>query len=144
MDKYRKTEVIRPRTILTASFVPTDPIFCLAYDNMTLLLDYTRGKAGGAVSWYIEYRTEDDGEWHRNTIYDAGVVAVNNDTESSVQREQFEYGATSKDREQIVFGPLSIVQFAKHVRFAFAETGESADPGTCRAQLVLTRNKQPM
>lgn len=146
MGKYRESEIVRASAVLDAVGVyrATDPVLCLEYDNWTLVLDYQRGLGGGAVSFYVEYRFEDTGEWYRSTIYDGGAVAANSDTASAIQRETFAYGATGAARESVVFGPHSIVQFAKYIRFAFAESGQVGAPGTCRAQLVLTRNKQKM
>lgn len=146
MGKYRESEIVRASAALPAAgaYGVTDPIYCLEFDNWTLVLDYQRGLGGGAVTFYVEYRFEDTGEWYRSTIYDGGAVAANADTASTIQRETFAYGATGAARESVIFGPHSIVQFAKHIRFGFAESGQVGSPGTCRAQLVLTRNKQKM
>lgn len=141
-DKYRKIEEIRETATLTTSAVLTDEIYCLEYDFFTLLIDYERAAADGAVSFYFEFSLDGD-DWYRNSIYDGGTVTVNADTESNVQREEITYGGTAAAQEFFVYGPIQINQFAKYMRVAFYESGaEQQSEGDCGAQLVLTRRKQ--
>jgi hypothetical protein len=142
-DEFRKIVDARDTDTLEAAgaFDVSESIPCLEYDYYTLLIDYERGAAGGAVTWKVEFSL-DGTSWYQSSIYDGGAVAVNTDTSSNVQREEFIYGATAAGQEFFPFGPVEIDQFAKWMRVSFAESGEVGSPGECGAKVVLTRRKQ--
>lgn len=142
-DVYRKTEYIRRTGALSASgaYSVSEPVLCLEYDYFTLLIDYERQDAAGAVTFYIELSL-DKATWYRSTIFDGGAVSANSDTTSNIQREAITYGGTDAVQEFFVYGAVEIDQFAKYIRVAFAESGAVSDPGDCGATLVLTRRKQ--
>lgn len=145
MDEYRKTERIRTAAILTNLYVTTGDIYCLPYDNFTLLLEYGRGAVDGAVSFYPEFSlTGGVSDWWRMGALEQDDITVNTNADVAIQRAIYEYGGTANTYERVVFGPYSLNQFAKYIRFAFTETGNVGSPGTCGAFLVLTRNKQKM
>lgn len=143
-DVYRKIEEIRASVVLQAAgaFDPSPvSVLCLEYDFYTLLIDYERGDAAGAVTFYIEFSL-DGTTWYRSSIYDGGAVAVNADTASNIQRETVTYGGTAAAQEFFVYGPIEVDQFAKYMRVLFAESGAIGKPGTCGATLLLSRRKQ--
>lgn len=142
-DKFRKISEIRETNTLEAAgaFDTPESVLCLEYDFFTLLIDYERGAAGGAVTWVTEFSL-DGTVWYQSSIYDGGAVAINSDTESNVQREEVTYGGTAAAQEFFVYGPIEIDQFAKYMRVSFAESGQVGNPGECGATLVLSRRKQ--
>lgn len=141
-DEYRKIVEVRETDTLTVTAVTTDSVPCLEYDFYTLLIDYERADAAGAVSFYAEYSL-DGTVWYQNSIYDGGTVSVNADTESNIQREEITYGGTAAEQEFVVYGPVQLNQFAKYIRFGFYESGAAEQSeGECGASLVLTRRKQ--
>jgi hypothetical protein len=141
-DEYRKIVDVRDLDTLTVSAVESDSVPCLEYDFFTLLVDYERADAAGAVSFYFEFSL-DETDWYQNTIYDGGTVTVNTDTESNIQREEITYGGVANEQEFFVYGPIEIDQFAKYMRVAFYESGAAEQSeGDCGAKLVLTRRKQ--
>ena len=143
-DVFRKIEEARETATLTGSYVASDAILCLEYDFYTLLIDYERAVADGAVTWKVEFSIEDTPtNWYQSSIYDAGAVAVNTDTESNVQREEFTYGGTANAQEFFVYGPIEVDQFAKYMRVSVYESGgDQGEEGDCGVKVVLTRRKQ--
>jgi hypothetical protein len=145
MDAYRKSGLIRTSAILTNLYVTTESIHCLPYDYFTLLLEYGRGAADGAVSFYPEFSlTGGVSDWWRMGALEQDDIVVNTNADVMLQRAIYEYGGTANTHERVVFGPFPINQFAKFIRFAFTETGNVGSPGICGAYLVLTRGKQKM
>lgn len=141
-DEFRKIVDARDTDTLTKSYVASDPITCLEYDFYTLLIDYQRASAAGAVTWMVEYSL-DNSVWYQSSIYDGDTVTVNTDTNSSAQREEFTYGGTANEQEYFVFGPIELDQFAKYMRVSVKEGGgEQALDGECGVKIVLTRRKQ--
>lgn len=142
-DVFRKIETARATATLTTSYVASDAIFCRDFDYYTLLIDYLRASVGGGVQWKVEFSL-DGTTWYQSAIYDGGTVAVNNDTESAVQREEFVYGSTGAAAERFPYGPIELNQFATYMRVSVVEAGEQVDPGDCGVNVVLTRRKQKM
>jgi hypothetical protein len=141
-DQYRKIVEARDTDTLSLVAEVSDSIFCLEYDFYTLLIDYERAVADGAVTWNVEFSL-DGTDWYQSSVYDAGAVAVNSDTTSNVQREEFTYGGTAAAQEFFPFGPIEIDQFAKYMRFSVWESGgEQGEEGDCGVKVVLTRRKQ--
>jgi len=141
-DVFRKIIDARDTATLTQDLVYSTAFLCLEYDFYTLLIDYERSVAGGAVTWVVEFSL-DNANWYQTSIYDAGAVAANSDTASVVQREEFAYGGTANEPERFVFGPIEIDQFAKWMRIAVAESGGGEqEEGDCGVKVVLTRRKQ--
>lgn len=141
-DEFRKIVEARETDTLTLSYVASDSIACLEYDYYTLLIDYERIVADGAVTWKVEFSL-DGTDWYQSSIYDGGAVAVNSDTESNVQREEFTYGGTADEQEFFPFGPVEIDQFAKWMRVSVMEGGgDQGEEGECGVKVVLTRRKQ--
>jgi len=141
MDEYRKIVNARDTATLTQAYVASDAFLCLEYDFYTLLIDYKRAGAGGAVSWKVEFSLDGD-DWYQSSVYDSGAVASGSDTTSAVQREEFEYGGTANEAEYFPFGPIEIDQFAKWMRISVMESGEQVSEGDCGVKVVLTRRKQ--
>ena len=143
-DEFRKIVDVRDTDTLTLLYVASDAFLCLEYDFYTLLIDYQRvdDVADGAVTWKVEFSL-DGTDWYQSSIYDGGAVAVNSDTESNVQREEFTYGGTANEQEFFVYGPIEIDQFAKWMRVSVMEGGGGqGEEGDCGVKAVLTRRKQ--
>lgn len=141
-DEFRKIVEARATATLTTSYVASDSIYCLEYDFLTLLVDYTRAIAGGSVVFKLEFSL-DGTVWYQTSIYDSGAVAVNVDTTSTIQREEFEYGATGAAQELFLYGPIEIDQFAKYLRISVMENGGGlGNEGDCGVTVMLTRRKQ--
>jgi len=141
-DEFRKIVDARDTATLTLSYVASDPIYCLEYDFYALLIDYERTVAAGAVTWKVEF-TLDGTDWYQSSIYDGGVVTVNLDTESNVQREEITYGGVANEQEFFVYGPIEIDQFAKWMRVSVMEGGgDQGEEGDCGVKAVLSRRKQ--
>lgn len=140
-DVFRKIVDARDTAVLTTAYVASNAILCLEYDFYTLLIDYERTAAGGAVLWKVEFSL-DKTNWYQSSVYDAGAVASGSDTTSGVQREEFEYGGTANAAELFPFGPIEIDQFAKWMRVSVMEGGEQVDAGKCGVKVVLSRRKQ--
>ena len=68
-------------------------------------------------------------DWYQSALYEAGNLAVNNDTDSAIQREQITYGATGGNPEQFVYGPIAIQGNIERMRISVAEVGDTNNPG---------------
>ena len=143
-DEFRKIVDVRDTATLTQAYVVSDGFLCLEYDFFTLLIDYERAVAAGAVTFKVEYSL-DNTIWYQGSIYKGGGVAVNADTVSNIQREEMVYGGTAAAQEFIPYGPIEIDQFAKYMRISAMESGGGAgEEGDCGIKCVLTRRKQGM
>ena len=104
-------------------------------DVLVLYVTYTRGAVGGAVSVRPEYspRSADAAgveDWFRQTIYSPGAVALNADTTSITQHEDFQYGSLGATAENFVY-TLQLGGAVERVRVACAESGVVGNPGSC-------------
>jgi len=143
-DEFRKIVDVRDTATLTLDYVTSDSFLCLEYDFFTLLIDYERAVAAGAVTFKVEYSL-DDTIWYQGTLYKDGGVVVNNDTESNIQREEITYGGTANEQEFFTSGVVEIDQFAKYMRISVMESGGGqGEEGDCGIKCVLTRRKQKM
>lgn len=108
-------------------------------DYAVIACAYTRGAAGGAYEiapWVsLEYT---GANWARTTIYDAGAVAINTDTTSSLQREGLEYGATAAGIEAITYGPIALHGAVERMMIPARETGVVGTPGSLAIYVYLS------
>ena len=106
---------------------------CQGFRTVTLYMTYTEGEqaADGAFAFRLEVSPTYNGvAWFLGSLYSANAVVTGADTESDVQRESVEYGATGAAAELFTFGPIEIDPAAELVRFPAHETGIVGTPGT--------------
>lgn len=100
-------------------------------DHALIQCAYQRGAANGAFEIAVWVSPDSSGaNWAQTTIYDAGAVAINTDTTSSIQREGIEYGAVGAGVEAVVYGPLHLAGAVERMYIAARETGVVGTPGT--------------
>jgi hypothetical protein len=108
-------------------------------DHALIVCAYLRGAAGGAYEIAVWTSTVSSGaSWARTSIYDAGAVAINTDTTSSLQAEGIEYGATSANLEAVTYGPLALNGAVERMYIAARETGVVGTPGQLSITVFLT------
>lgn len=141
---YANPVVLRASAVLAAAgawdAAPTESPSAFV-DDLTLYFTYTQGGQNpGAFDWQLEVSAyavaalvpAGASEWVTESVYDAGVVAVNTDTQSRVQREYQTYGATAAGAEDFVFGPIVLNGTVERIRVRARESadGDVANPGT--------------
>ena len=108
-------------------------------DYATIHCAYTRGAAGGAYEIAVWVSPASTGaDWARATIYDPGVVAVNNDTTSNLQAEGLEVGAVGAGLEAIAYGPVHLAGAVERLMIPARETGVVGTPGTLSIYVFLS------
>jgi hypothetical protein len=118
---------------------------CAGFNSITLGFTYTRGAAGGAFDWQIEYSQYSlaalvpagASEWVTEAIYAAGAVAAGADTTSLVQRELQSYQATGAAAEDFLYGPIEIDGTVERIRILARESGVVLTPGTLQIQATF-------
>jgi len=113
--------------------------FTSGMDYARIVCTYTRGAAGGAFEMAIQTNGFSTGTaWERTTLYDPAAVALNTDSQSNIQREGLEYGATAAAAESVTYGPLALLGTVEQMRIAARETGVVGTPGILAIQVFLT------
>ena len=104
---------------------------CGSFKNVTLHFRYTRGAANGAFGFRADTCPDYLGVlWNQMTLYSALGVVTNADTQSDLQRESIEYGATAAAVEGFVYGPIELGGNVELIRIGAHETGVIGTPGT--------------
>ena len=107
-------------------------------DYALIVCAYLRGAAGGAFEIAPYISTESSGaSWARTSIYDAGAVAINTDTTSSIQAEGLEYGAVGAGLEAVTYGPIPLHGTVERMIIPARETGVVGTPGQLSISVVL-------
>jgi len=110
----------------------------MGWTELTLLCAYTRGAAGGAVQFKIEFSYDDAPTvFYQTTLYQSGALAAEADAHSSLQREDFTYTSTAAAIERWPYH-LEIPSNVKTLRLAAREVGVTATPGTFAVNAMLS------
>lgn len=120
---------------------PTE-LYCPRMDDVMLYLEYTRGAAGGAFDFQIEYSpfsVDRAGiqNWFSMSLYDPGVVAAGVDTQSQEQREFINYQSTGAALEAFIYGPVHLQGVVERIRIRARETANDQDPGTLKITTIF-------
>lgn len=106
---------------------------CQGFRTVVLYFTYTGGAqaVNPAFAFRIDACPEYTGtNWFQMSLYASQPVVTGADTESDVQRESIEYGATGAAAETFVYGPVEIGTAVELIRVPAHETGDVATPGT--------------
>ena len=123
---------------------PTE-VAVAGFDSFSLGFTYTRGAAGGAFDWQVEYSLyavagnvpAGASEWITESIYAGGVVAAGADTQSRAQREYQTYQATGAAAEDFLFGIIELDHTVERIRVRARESGVVGTPGTLQISATL-------
>ena len=103
---------------------------CAGFKNVTLRFRYTRGAANGAFAFRADTCPDYLGVvWDQMSLYSALGVVTNADTQSDIQRESIEYGATGAAAEGFTYGPVELGGNVEMIRVGAHETGVVGTPG---------------
>lgn len=134
-DVYLDQQTARVYAVLEAAGAwDATPIVmpCAGFDDLTLYFSYTEGEqaADGAFEFKIEISPDSTGAiWHQSTALGVGAIALGVDTESSIQAEDIEYGATGATIERFAYGPLALEASIERIRIFGRESGIVGTPG---------------
>lgn len=119
-------------------------LVCGYFLRCTLYFTYTRGGAGGAFDFQVEYSPYSvvanvpagAQEWITMGLLSNGAVVAGADTQSREQREYVTYQATSAVAEDIPY-PIDLSGAAERVRVIARESGAVGTPGTLQVEAVF-------
>jgi len=120
----------------------TDPVPFNTYADLTVLLNYERGAAGGAINIVTEVSPDNAaggftyyaiGESQSAVIVPGANVIIN------TQRSSHTYTSTSASIENVTLPTQPVV--GQWVRFVIRESGVPANPGQCRIVAFLRGNQ---
>lgn len=138
LTPYEPLQTLRASAALPAAgaydAAPTEH-FAVDFDYVALFMTYTRGAAGGAFVMRMQFSPYAEApvsgeEWFDIAAYDIGLVALNADTLSTIQRETIQYGATGATAETTIYGPVNLSRTVQRLRILAAEIGDVDNPGT--------------
>ena len=108
----------------------------------TFYLTYTRGAAGGAVDFQLQfspYAADLAGveDWFDQSVFDAGAVVAGADTTSLIQRELMSYTSQGAAAEMFVWGPMEVDRTVERLRMRCRESGDVDNPGECHVVAIF-------
>jgi len=118
---------------------------CPYFDDVTLNFTYTRGGAGGAFDFQIEYSPYSIAanvpagaqQWMVMPLYASGAVVAGADTTSTIQRELITYQATGAAVETFPYS-VALDGTIERLRIRARESGNVGAPGTLQIQAVFS------
>jgi hypothetical protein len=143
MAQFYDTRLVYEGTLPAAGATfTTDPIAINTYADVTLLLNYERGAAGGAINIVTE--VSPDNAAGGFTYFAIGesqsaVIVPGTDVIISTQRSSNTYTSTSANIENVTLPTLPVV--GSYVRFVIRESGVPVTPGMCRLTVFLRGNQ---
>jgi len=107
-------------------------------EYVSLYLAYTRGAAGGAVTFDILTSPETSGDhWYQTVAKSANVPAAGADTANNVQREELIYTSVGATQEKFIYGPIEIDKTVERLKVVFKESGVVGTPGDIEGTILL-------
>jgi len=129
----------RNSVILPTSYTSSQSISikCDEYGFVVFNIGYTRGGAGGAVSYKIEFSNnpDDSTSWAQGSFISSQSLAQGTDLKNWVQRVEQEYVATGDGLER--FMTDSYIVSGEYVRLVLRESGNLGSPGIADADFFL-------
>jgi hypothetical protein len=140
MATFELPKFVRTAAALPAAgaFSSSDPIACNQYKQIAFQFNYTRGAAGGAVTYKIEFTnslTPVPIKWKQTAQFDPPAIVAGTDTTIPTQRALFKYQATGGTEEGFM-SPVFNVS-GNFVRISVAESGAVGTPGTASVEIYL-------
>lgn len=135
------TGVARTSATLPAGAVyDTSPISIPVnqYKTITFHISYTRGAAGGAVTYKVEWSNDisvTSPQWFQMTEVQAPAIAAGSDVVDVTQRAEIRYQATGATVERFTSPTLAVS--GKFVRIVMRESGVAGNPGTAAATFYM-------
>lgn len=97
------------------------------FTELTFFIAYTRGGAGGAISYKVEF-SNDGFTWYQTAQFSPPAIAAGADSVFLTQRNELKYQATGATQERFTSPTFTVVgQFA---RISAKESGAVGTPGT--------------
>jgi hypothetical protein len=106
-------------------------------NEITFLCKYTRGGAGGSVTYKLEY-SNDGTNWYQNSDTEIGPVVGGADDTNSTQRANNVYQATSASAESFTTQTFEVL--GNFCRLNVKESGNVGSPGTFFAEFYARRD----
>ena len=123
-----------PATLAAAGAYTTgSELITKSYHTVVVYGRYTRGAAGGAVTWYMEERSK-DGKWYARTRVGDASFSVGSNYQDNLQRWEHEYTSTAAGEQTFCYTFFNV--YGDAVRIKAAESGDTANPGTFAGYFV--------
>lgn len=121
-------------------------LVCAQARNANLHLTYTRGAAGGAFDFQVQYSPYSIAalvpaggqEWLTMSLYGTALLVGGQDNQSLIQREYITYEATAAGgAEAFHYGPIDLAERVERIRIRARESGVVGTPGTLQIEITL-------
>ncbi len=134
MAAFENTGTARASAALPAAGAydssPT-PIAGDTYKKVCFFISYTRGGAGGAVTYKVEL-SNDAITWYQFSELQSTATVTGSDTVDLQQRAEVKYTSTGASAERFVT-PTFLIS-SKYFRIVMKESGAVGTPGTASAE----------
>jgi hypothetical protein len=140
MATFELPKFVRTETALPAAgaFSASGPIACNTYKQIAFQFNYSRGAAGGALTYKVEFTnslTPSPILWKQTAQFDPPAIVAGTNTTIPTQRSQFKYTSTAAGREGFM-SPVFNVS-GNFVQISVAESGAVGTPGTASVEIYL-------
>lgn len=138
MATFETPAIALPLAVLPAAgaFSTSAPIACNTFTQITFHFSYTRGAAGGAVTYKVEFTNSvTKNKWKQIAEFTPPAVVAGADSNVPTQRAQFTYTSTSANEEGFMSPSLNVS--ANFVRISVAESGAVGTPGQVEVEYYL-------
>lgn len=140
MATFELPKIVRASSTLPAAgaFSSSDPIACNQYKQIAFHFNYTRGGAGGAITYFIEFTNNvslTPIKWKQTAQFDPPAIVAGSNVIIPTQKALFKYQATGATEEGFM-SPVFNVS-GNFVRISVAESGAVGTPGTASVDIYL-------
>lgn len=138
MATFQTASLIRAEATLPAAgaFSVSDAIPCNTFKQVTFHFAYTRGAAGGALRYKVEFTNDKNfAIWKQVCEFSPPTIVAGTDSVTSSQRTSFQYTSTAVGREAFMSPTFNVS--GRFVRISVAESGAVGTPGIASVECYL-------
>lgn len=136
MAQFYDSGIVVPSQLLQAALVKgvSGPIAINNYEELTLLVAYTRGGAAGSIQYQVQFSL-DKLTWYAATQFEAAAIVAGTDVNIASQKANIVYVATSASQELVTSVTFTVI--GNFFRVIFGELGNAGAPGTAEIKYYL-------
>ncbi len=136
MAQFYDSGIVVPSQVLQAALVKgiSDPIAINNYEELTLLVAYTRGGAAGSIQYQVQFSL-DKITWYSTTEFQAAAIVAGTDVNIASQKGNIVYVATAAGTELVTSPTFTVI--GNFFRVVFGELGNAGSPGIAEIKYYL-------
>lgn len=136
MAQFYDSGIVVPSQVLQAALVKgiSGPIAINNYEELTLLIAYTRGGAAGSIQYQVQFSL-DALTWYSVTEFQAAAIVAGTDVNIASQKGNIVYVATAAGTELVTSPTFTVI--GNFFRVIFGELGNAGAPGTAEIKYYL-------